>query len=87
MKYQIRREEADPFCLMCSDCPVDYIVWYENTTEEELRDLHSEELAMDEYLPDFQKQIMMEDGQWYPTEKNFKKWLWQCIKSGYVKIA
>lgn len=87
MKYQIRREAADPFDLMCSDCPVTYITWYEDITEEELRDLHDEQVSMDEWLPDFQKQIMIEEGQWYPTEKNFKKWLWQSIKQGYVKIA
>lgn len=87
MKYQIRREEADPFDLMCSDCPITYNVWYEDISEEKLQDMHNEQLDMDRWLPDFQKQIMIEEDMWYPTEENFKKWLWQSIKQGLVRIA
>ena len=87
MKYQVRREAVDPFDLMCSDCQISYITYYEDTTEEELHSMHREELDMDEYLPEFQKQIMIEEGMWYPTEQNFKKWLWQSIKQGYIRIV
>ena len=87
MRYQVRREAADPFDLMCSDCPINYMTWYEDATEEELRDMHSEQLNADEWIPEFQKQIMLEEGMWYPTEKDFKKWIWQSIKMGYIRIT
>lgn len=84
-RYEVKREAADPFDLMCSDCEVHYIEYFEEISEEELWEEHSYMVAEDGWIPDRQKQIMAEEFGWEPTNPNFDEWLEQCIAEGYVK--
>ena len=86
-KYQMKRECADPFDLMCSDCEVHYIESWEDVTVEELREDHSYMVAEDEWLPENQKEVMNEEFGWKPTEKDFNKWLKQNIIEGNIKVV
>ncbi len=86
VKYEIKRIEVDPFDIMCGDCPEHEIEWWENATLENLHDVHAEELAMDEALPDWARDEMLADG-WYPTPRSFDEWLKQSMASGYVRLA
>ena len=87
MAYQVKREAADPFDIMCDDCPVHYIEYFEDVTEDELREDHSYMVAEDKWVPEEQKQAMAEEFGWEPTEPDFDKWLERCIAEGYVRVV
>lgn len=87
MRYEIKTSRPDPFDLMCSDREVHYIECWENITIEELRQLHSEQLAMDENTPDWVIEDMKKDGGWEPTIQNFDEWLRKSIEDGDIRIA
>ena len=84
-RYEVKREMADPFDLMCSDCEVHYIECFEEITEEELREEHSYMVAEDGWLPEFQKAVMAEEFGWEPTNPDFDQWLQESIAEGYVR--
>ena len=85
MTYEVKREAADPFDLMCSDCEVHYIEYFEEITEDELRDEHAYCVIEDKYMQEWEKEAMAEQFGWTPTEPDFNKWLQQCIASGYLR--
>ena len=85
MKYEMKRTEADPFDLMCSDCEVHYIEYWEAVTEEELREEHGYLVIEDKYIPDIQKEIMKEECGWEETETDFDKWLEKSIADGWIR--
>lgn len=87
MKYEIKRFGNDPFDIMCSDCPVHQIEWWEGATLEDLRNAHAEELEMDASTPDWAVKEMQEQGEWNPTPASFEEWMEQSIASGYVRVA
>lgn len=86
MKYQIKRFGDDPFDIMCSDCEVHEIWWWEDATLEDLHSTHAEELETDASIPDWAAEEMREEG-WKPTATDFDEWLKQNIKDGYIRIA
>lgn len=85
MKYEVKRMTADPFDLMCSDCEVHYIEYWEVITEEELREMHSYMVIEDKYIPDIQKEIMKEECGWEETETDFGKWLEEQIEEEWIR--
>lgn len=85
-KYEIKRFGDDPFDIMCGDCPVHEIEWWEEATLEDLRNTHAEELEMDASIPDWMAKEMREEG-WKPTATDFGEWLKQNIKDGYIRVA
>lgn len=87
MKYEIKRFGDDPFDIMCSDCPVHQIEWWEGVTLEELRNAHAEEMEMDAAIPDWMVKEMQEMGEWNPANPDFGEWLKQSIAAGYVRPA
>ncbi len=87
MLYEIKCFGADPFDVMCGDCPVNEIEWWEGTTLEELHSLHDEQMAMDAATPDWEVREMQEQGEWNPTSPDFDAWLEQSITNGYVRIT
>lgn len=87
VKYEVKCSGSDPFDIMCSDCPVHEIEWWEEATMEDLRNVHAEELEMDAATPDWAVKDMREQGLWNPTNPDFKEWLKERIVSGYVRIA
>lgn len=86
-KYQIKRYSADPFDIMCGDCPVHEIEWWEDSTPEDLRNAHSEELEMDAATPDWMVEEMQNMGEWNPANPDFDKWLKQRIEDGHIRTA
>lgn len=79
MRYEIKIVEADPFDIMCSDCPVHEIEWWDNVSLEELRMLHKEQMELDEQMKD--------QADWELTPQDFDTWLHQSIKDGFIRIA
>lgn len=86
MKFEIKVSGADPFDIMCSDCPVHEIEWWESATLENLHDAHAEELEMYEALPDWVRNEMLAEG-WRPMPADFDEWLKQSMANGYVRFA
>ena len=84
--YEMMRTAIDPFDLACSDCELHEIQWFEKITEEELREAHAYELDLDKYMPDFQKDILIAEGNWYPTHESFDEWLKDNIDKGYIRV-
>ena len=78
-RYEVKREMADPFDLMCSDCDVHYIECFEEVTVEELKEEHAYMVIEDKWMPENQKQAMADELGWETTEPDFNKWLEQCI--------
>ena len=87
MTYEIKRIGADPFDIMCSDCPVQEIEWWESATLEDLHNAHAEELKMDAAMPDWMIEEMQEQGEWHPASPDFDEWLKRCIEEGYIRTA
>ena len=87
MTYEMKQIEVDPFDIMCGECQENYIEWWKAVTLAELKEEHEYQVAADNSIPEFQKQIMIQDNQWYETEKDFDKWIEQMIEEGYVRIA
>lgn len=87
MTYEIKCFGVDPFDMMCSDCPVHEIEWWEYTTLENLRNVHADELEMDAAMPDWMVKEMQGQGAWHPANPNFDEWLKQSIAVGYVRTA
>ena len=85
MEDEIKRFGNDPFDIMCSDCPVNQIEWWEGVTLEELHNAHAEELEMDAATPDWMVKEMQEMGVWNPANSDFGEWLEQSIAAGYVR--
>lgn len=53
MKYEIMVYGSDPFDIMCGDCPVHEISWWEEITLDELHDRYDEEVSEDATIPAF----------------------------------
>jgi len=87
MLYEIKCYGEDPFDVMCGDCPVHEIEWWEGTTLEELRNTHSEQVAEDAAMPSWMAEEMQERGDWHPTNADFDAWLRESIAEGYVRVA
>ena len=87
MEYEIKKYGSDPFDIMCSDCPVHEIEWWESATLNDLHIVHAEELEMDAYMPDWMVEEMQADCEWRPTNPDFDEWLKDEIERGYVRIA
>lgn len=51
--YEIKIVEPDPFDIMCSDCPVHDIAWWDGVDSEELRRIHKEQMEYEPTNPDF----------------------------------
>ncbi len=85
MKYEIKTSKPDPFDLMCGDCEVHDIECWEDTTIEELRQLHAEQMADDANTPDWEIEEMKADGGWEPTIPDFEGWLRKAIADGYIR--
>lgn len=83
--YNVKRFASDPFDVMCSDCPVHEIEYFEQVSEEQLREDHLYMLGVDASIPDWERGMMEADGTWEPTEPDFDKWLEQCITEGYIQ--
>lgn len=83
-KYQVKRFCVDPFDIMCGEGPEHEIEWWEDTTLEELRKDHAEEVAMDAFIPDQEAEYMRQNG-WNPTTSDFDEWLKQSIADGYIR--
>lgn len=82
-KYQMKRECADPFDLMCSDCEVHYIESWEDVTIDELKEDHSYLLVSDKWVQGWEK----EEFGWEPTEPDFNKWLKKEVVNGNIKVV
>lgn len=87
MKYEIKRFGSDPFDIMCSDCEVHKIWWWEDATLEDLHSTHTEELEMDASTPDWMIEEMQEQGEWHPASHDFDEWLRQNIKASYIRAT
>lgn len=87
MKYEIKRFGSDPFDVMCSDCPVHEIEWWESVTLDDLHTQHEYELAADASLPGWLVQEMRACGEWNPTPLDFGEWLRQNIAEDHVRVA
>lgn len=87
MKYEIKVSGSDPFDIMCSDCPVHEIEWWENATLEDLHDAHNEELAEDAAMPDWMAEEMKAQSEWHPAPHSFDEWLKERIEEGYIRTA
>lgn len=85
MTYEMKREAADPFDIMCSDCEIHYIEYWEKVEEKELREIHSYNLIDDQYIRENEKEAMIEEFGWQPTPESFDEWLRQEIESGNVR--
>lgn len=87
MKYEIKVFGADPFDIMCGDCPVHEIWWWESVTLEGLHDAHNEELSADASLPDRVVEEMQAQGEWHPAPHDFDEWLKERIEEGYIRAV
>lgn len=85
--YEMKRECADPFDLMCSDCPVTYIEYWERVTLDELKEDHSYLVIADKYIPEQHIDCMKEEFDWQPTPEDFDEWLHKSIEDGYIRIV
>lgn len=83
--YEVKRESADPFDIMCSDCEIHYIECWEQVSEEELREDHLYDLGADSCIPENEKKVMAEEFGWTPAPEDFNEWLAQAIADGYVR--
>lgn len=86
MKYEIKTSRPDPFDLACSDCEIHYIDCWEDITLEELRQLHAEQVEMDDHLPDWASDEMAEEYEWKPTIRDFDEWLRKSIEDGDIRV-
>lgn len=86
MTYEVKREAADPFSLMCSDCPVDYIEYWEEATEEELHEEHQWQCGADYSMPEWEQKRLAEQFGWEPTPADFNDWLAQAMADGYIRV-
>lgn len=84
--YMVKYEKADPFDLMCSDCPVNYIECFEEMSELELREEHTQMIGEDAAIPDWERERMADQFGWTPTNPDFDKWLEECIAEGHIKV-
>lgn len=85
-RYEIKRFGNDPFDMMCSDCPVHEIWWWEGATLEELHNIHDEQVAMDETIPEWAIHEWQDQGdEWKPTNPDFDAWLKESIAEGYIR--
>lgn len=87
MKYEFKVFGDDPFDIMCGDCPVHEIWWWENVTLEDLHDAYAEELAADASTPDWMVKEMQAKGEWNPAPKSFDEWLKKRIEEGYIRTV
>ena len=85
MMYEMKQIEIDPFDIMCGECQEHLIEWWKPVTEAELRKEHEYDVDMDNIIPEFQKQIMIEEGTYSETERDFDKWIDQMIEEGYIR--
>ena len=86
MTYEMQRIASDPFDIACDDCPVHEITWWEEVSEEELREIHEWDIAADLSYPPALRQALIEDGQWEVPEPVFEDWLKKAITDGYVRV-
>ncbi len=87
MAYEVKKYGSDPFDIMCSDCPVHEIEWWEGATLDDLHGTHAEELEMDAATPDWMIEEMQEQGEWHPATPDFDEWLKEQIENGYVRTV
>lgn len=86
-KYQIKVTETDPFDIMCGECQEHEITYYQETTIEELRQLHGECLGVESCMTelDYQMYEDMNGEPFVPTNSDFDAWLAESIDIGFVK--
>lgn len=87
MTYEVKRIATDPFDIMCGECQEHEIEWWEETTEEELRNDHGYMLSADLATPDRDKEWMAEAFGWKPTPERFEDWLSEAIADGYIRVV
>lgn len=87
MKYEIKRYAADPLDVMCSDCPVHEIEYFEGASMEELHQIHKEFIELDESTPDFAKADYehMTGEKWEATPADFGEFLKNEIANGNIR--
>lgn len=87
MGFEIKVFGYDPFDIMCSDCEVHEIWWWEGVTVDDLRRTHEEHMEMDAATPAWAIEDMKAQGEWEPTPLDFEEWLRKAIKDEYVRVA
>lgn len=80
-KYETKVVEIDPFCIMCGEGPMDEIEYWKEISEEELKEIHEENLMIDE---DFRKGFIIAE-DWEFTPKSFEEWINQSIADGDIR--
>lgn len=87
MKYEIKRYASDPFDIMCSDCPLHEIEYWEEASIEKLHQLHEEFIEIDKHTPDFEKESYkdMLGEEWRDTPVDFEEFLKEEIASGHIR--
>lgn len=87
MKYQVKRVEIDPFCIMCGEGPMDEIEYWEDITEEELREMHEYDVSAQKWIPEQEKLDLVEDGLLVIVSENYSEWLQQGVADGYIRMT
>ena len=85
MTYQVKRIDVDPFCIICSDGPMDEIECWEDTTIVDLMEEHSWTVAADSHLTEIEREAYAEEFGWTPTPEDFWEWLEREIKEGFIR--
>lgn len=84
-RYEMKQYASDPFDVMCGDCPVHEIEYWQEVTEDELKEEHLYQLGADASMPDFEREMMQAEGNWWPTPEKYEDWLAECIKDGCIR--
>lgn len=87
VKYQVKVVATDPFDIMCGECQEHEITYYQDTTIEELRQMHEECLGIESCMTelDYQMYEDMNGEKFVPTNPDFDAWLQESIDIGFVK--
>lgn len=87
MRYEILRTETDPFDMMCGDCEMHEIEYWEEISLDELHQHHIECVEADKNTPDFAKEEYeaMFGDKWEDTPEDFEEFLKSAISSGYIR--
>lgn len=85
MRYEVKKIDMDPFDLMCGECPVHELEYWEAVTEEELLEQHAEMIIADKYIPERDREALKDEYGWEPAEEDFNEWLEHSIRDGYIR--